>query len=150
MELSYEPATPADINPIFDLCKQLIRRYEDPNSIDPDLVLPWIHRKITAHIASYTRILYQGKIVGYYHLAPNGEEMELDDLYVFPKFQGMGIGSAVLRRCCATNQPMMLYVFTENHGAITLYRRFGFTEAETVSATRIIMRRPTDAAQEVL
>ena len=80
----------------------------------------------------------------------SGEEMELDDYYIFPEFQGRGIGSAVLHHCCDIDKPIMLYVFTGNHGAIALYRRFGFDISETVDTTRVIMRRAAESRQEVL
>jgi len=150
MELAYEAAQAADADLIFDLSRQLIEQYEDIRAIDLERVLLWVRRKITDHIDSYTRILYRGQLAGFYRFISNGEEMELDDFYVLPPFRGMGIGSQVLGRCCQTNAPIMLYVFTDNRRAIALYRRFGFRIAEEVGTTRAIMRRPAGAQQEVL
>ena len=150
MELRYEPATAADIDLIFDLNKQLICQYEDLRAINLEQVLAWVMRKITNHIGSYTRILCQGELAGYYRLVPNGEEQELDDFYVLPEFQGKGIGSVVLRHCCDTEKTVMLYVFIKNQRAIALYQRFGFDKSETVDATRIIMRRVPGNRLEVL
>jgi ribosomal protein S18 acetylase RimI-like enzyme len=150
MELRYESATAADIDLIFDLNNQLICRYEDLHAIDPEQVLAWVRRKITNHIGSYTRILWQGELAGYYRLVPHGEELELDDLYILPKFQRKGIGSTVLRHCCDTDKSIMLYVFIKNQRAIALYQRYGFDESETVDATRIIMRRAPGTRMEVL
>ena len=150
MELVYESAAAADIDRIFDLNNRLICQYEDLQAIDLEKVLAWVRRKITNHIGSYTRILLHGELAGYYRLVPNGVEMELDDFYIFPEFQGRGIGSAVLHHCCDIDKPIMLYVFTGNHGAIALYRRFGFDISETVDTTRVIMRRAAEIRQEVL
>lgn len=148
MELRYETATQADIDLIFQLSKQLIEQYEDLSAIDCSAVMQWVRRKITNHIGTYCRILRDGQLAGFYRFVPNGDQMELDDLYILPPFQGMGIGSSVLSRCCAADDPIMLYVFSENRRAIALYERFGFQVSEPVGSTRLIMRRPGRNRQE--
>ena len=68
--------------------------------------------------------------------------LELDDLYLYPAFQGRGIGTEVLEKSIAeADAPIFLYVFRANTRAIRLYERFGFRVTEEVSPTRCIMRR---------
>ena len=67
--------------------------------------------------------------------------LEIDDLYIFPEFQNQGIGTAVIRKCCESRLPVMLYVFTRNTGAFALYRRLGFRVTETIGNSRCIMVR---------
>lgn len=142
MNLTFVPATAADIDTIFALSKDLIDRYEDLNSIDYDEVLAWVRRKIEKKIGEYVCIFCDGKKAGYYHLCPAEGMMELDDLYILPEFQGRGIGTTVIEKCCAeTNLPVMLYVFTRNTGAYALYQRLGFRVTKTVGETRCIMVR---------
>ena len=141
MNLTYEIANPADIEPIYQSCIKLIWEYEDLGSVDLSKVLPWIRRKLESSISEYTRVLLDGVLVAYYHFAPSEGKMELDDLYVLPAFRDRGIGTAVLRRCVAEGKPIYFYVFTKNTRAIALYEREGFRKTEDVSPTRQIMVR---------
>ena len=139
MNLEFHPATAVDASCIYRQATQLIDAYEDLSSIDYDRVLSWMERKISRNIEHYTCVTLDGEKCGYYCLRDDGE---LDDLYVLPQYQNRGIGSRILQRCIRqTSNPLYLYVFLSNEGAIRLYRRFGFEMAEPMSPTRCIMRR---------
>ena len=142
MKLSYGPALPEDVDTLFCLNKDLIDRYENVQEIPYDDVLNWVRRKIEKAIHTYTRIYADGVHAGFYRFVPGDEMMELDDLYIFPEFQGKGIGSQVIERCCGeTEKPVMLYVFIRNTRAWKLYQRLGFEVRETISDSRYIMVR---------
>lgn len=143
MDISYDSAKPEDIECIFQLNVHLIREYENVESIDYNKVLDWTNNKIENCIHEYTVIYADGKKAGYYHFYKNEDaEFEIDDLYIFSEFQGKGIGSIVIRRCCSlVNEPIMLYVFIKNQRAISLYRKLGFEVVETVRDSRFIMKR---------
>lgn len=142
MNLQYLPATQQDTEIIFGLSRDLIHRYEDLSAIAYDRVMDWVHRKIQENIHSYTCVYLDDQKAGYYRFIPEGDGMELDDLYILPQFQGRGIGTAVIAKCCEQTQlPIMLYVFTKNIRAIALYERMGFRIDRTVSPTRCIMIR---------
>lgn len=140
---TYTPATTADVETIYQLCKELILTYEDTDAIDLDRVLQWTRRKIEHDIASYTTVYVDGQKAGYYHFYQNEDgEYELDDLYIFPAYQHQGLGTAVVQRCCASvTQPVMLYVFIRNERAVALYRHLGFEVESVVHDTRYIMKR---------
>lgn len=140
--LSFVPATAADAPAIFDFAQTLIGQYEDPREIDLGRALQWTRRKIETRIGEYTRVLCDGEVAGYFRFAPCEGGMELDDLYIFPAFRRRGIGTAVVERCIArSEQPIELYVFTQNTGALRLYQRVGFEFAQQVSEKRCILRR---------
>ena len=140
--LTYEQATQADAERIFSMSKALIDQYEDIASIDYDKVLQWVRRKIEAQIGEYQRVMMDGSLAGYVHFHPDGERMELDDLYILPEYRGQGIGTAVVEKCCAeTEKPVYLYVFRRNEGAVRLYRRLGFEIVQEVGSSRYIMQR---------
>lgn len=140
--LTYEQATQADAERIFSMSKALIDQYEDIASIDYDKVLQWVRRKIEAQIGEYQRVLMDGSLAGYVHFHPDGERMELDDLYILPEYRGQGIGTAVVEKCCAeTVKPVYLYVFRRNEGAVRLYQRLGFKIVQEVGGSRYIMQR---------
>lgn len=141
MDLRFQNAAEQDIDRIFQLSKELIDSYEDLASIDYDSVLVWMRRKIALNIATYTRILADGRHAGYFRFCPDGDRMELDDLYVFPEFQGRGIGTAVIKKCCGEAElPVTLYVFAKNTGAIALYKRLGFRVTKSIGHSRHIMQ----------
>ena len=143
MELSFEQAAEEDIGPIYELNKRLILSYENTANMDLDRVLNWVHQKLEKHIGEYTVIYAEGKKAGYYHFCRNEDgEMELDDLYVFREYQRSGIGSQVIQKCCSSvREPVMLYVFIRNIGAVSLYQRMGFEIVKTIRDSRYIMRK---------
>lgn len=139
MQLTYEPARPSDAPAIFAFAKELIETYETDPDLDLPMVLNWTKRKIEKRIGEYTRVLCDGAVAAYYRFVPDGERMELDDLYVLPAYRDQGIGTAILRRCLAQGKPIYFYVFTGNVRAVALYEREGFRKVEDVSPTRMIM-----------
>ena len=142
MELSFQTARQEDIEVIFHFNRNLIDQYEDIQAIPYEGVLAWVRQKIEENIHSYTRIYADGHHAGFYRFIPNGDQMELDDLYIFPEFQNQGIGTRILEKCCReSDRPVMLYVFSRNTGARKLYQRMGFEIRETIQNTRYIMVR---------
>ena len=139
MQLAYEPARREDAPAIFAFARELIVTYETDPELDLAMALDWTRRKIEKRIDEYTRVLWGGEVVGYYRFAPDGDRMELDDLYVLPEYRNRGIGTAILRRCLAQGKPVYFYVFTQNARAVALYRREGFSMVADVSPTRAIM-----------
>lgn len=140
--ITYGRAKMEDIEPIYQLCRQLILDYENLETIDYDRVLNWVHKKIEIAIDEYTVVYADGQKAGYYHFYQNEDkEYEIDDLYIFPEFQSQGIGSCVIRKCCSeVEKPVMLYVFARNLRAVSLYKRLGFEIVETVRDSRYIMK----------
>lgn len=141
MELTYETARPEDAPVIFGFARELIETYETDPDLDLAMALSWTRRKIEKKIDEYTRVLVDGETAAFFRFVPDGERMELDDLYVLPAFRSKGVGTAILRRCVAQGKPVYFYVFTKNARAIALYEREGFRKTEDVSSTRAIMTR---------
>lgn len=141
MDIKYKPASNMDIEPIFKLNKTLIDEYENIEIIDYQKVLSWVRNKIETHIQEYICVMLNGEKVGYYYFHHADGKMEVDDLYVFPQYQNMGIGSEILKKCISeTNLSIFLYVFANNKRAVALYQRLGFDITETIKNSRYIMQ----------
>ncbi len=142
MDIAFASAVAEDAAAIFDLCRSLIDAYEDISAINYDSALSWLGVKIQTNISTYKRIMVGDDVVGFFRLEKLGNKYELDDFYILPEYRNAGIGTAVLEKLCRPNRCIFLYVFTNNIGAIRLYKRFGFDVVKTVSPTRQIMEKP--------
>ena len=141
MNITYINAESADIQAIYNLNKNLIEKYEDLQKIDFEKVLQWVKNKIESHISEYTCVMLGKEKIGYYYFRQVGDEMEIDDLFIFPPYQNKGIGTSIIQKCLrATDLPVFLYVFIKNIKAVNLYKRLGFEISETKN-NRYIMRR---------
>ena len=139
--ISVKSATIEDVEPLYELNRTLIMRYEDIENIDLERVLAWVKGKLVDHINEYSVIYCDEKKVGYYCVTRNEDLWELDDFYVFEEYRGRGIGSYVLSELIKRYPRMFLYVFRGNTRAIGLYERFGFKVSKEVGNTRYIMMR---------
>ena len=137
--LTFSPAEFSDLEVLYDLNRSLIETYEDLASIDCPKVFAWVRKNLEHTLPYFTRVYYDGILVGYYCLSPQDGKLELDSLFILPPFQGRDIGTAVLERCIAeSKQDLMLYVFRRNLGAVKLYQRMGFQIVKELP-TRYIM-----------
>lgn len=137
--ITLESAEQRDLPLLFQLNRQLIDRYEDISLIEYDRVLAWVEKNLERNLPHIRRILRNGKPAGFFCLLPGEEIRELDSLFIFPEFQGIGIGTQVLRHCQSLCSGLRLYVFRQNQGAIGLYQRLGFRITQEVGQTRYIM-----------
>ena len=140
--MNYEllPAARRDIKAIFRLNKELIDRYEDVARINYSKVMKLVQSGVKERIGEYERITCGGETAGYLLVTEKPDCLELEDLFLYPKFQNRGIGTAIVRSVIEhTNKPVTLYVFIKNTGALNLYERLGFQISETVHETRYKM-----------
>lgn len=144
MEITYQPIAQEDVEKIFALLKALILKYENLEQIDTEKVFPWCRKKIETSADSYRKIMADGHHAGYFAVHEENGDLELDDFYIFPQFQGKGIGTKVLgqlmERAERESKGLFLYVFIKNEGAVRLYERLGFGVAENIHDSRYIMR----------
>lgn len=142
MKLKYEAADARDIETLFFFNKELIDTYEDTENIEYDKVLSWVQKKIENNINEYTRVILDGKTVGYFNFYKTDEGNEIDDLYVLPEYRNRGIGTEIIKKCIGESDgAVVLYVFNRNKGALALYGRMGFETVEEIRETRYFMRR---------
>lgn len=139
MNITFKPADNSDIETVYLLSKDLIDRYENIENINYDMVLD----KINKSINEYASVYLDDKKCGYYHFCRNEEGiLEIDDLYIFKEYQNKGIGTYVINNILITiNEPVMLYVFSKNEKAVSLYKRLGFRIIRNIKVSRYIMEK---------
>ena len=143
MDITFIKAEAADIPAIYDLNKKLIEKYENLQKIDFEKVLQWMKNKIESHINEYACVMSGKEKIGYYYFHQAGDEMEIDDLYIFPPYQNKGIGTSIIQKClCETDFPIFLYVFIKNIKAVNLYKRLGFEISEIKNTRYVMCRNP--------
>jgi ribosomal protein S18 acetylase RimI-like enzyme len=142
MDLEYRSAGEQDIEILYNFNKKLIDSYEDTENIEYDKVLIWVRKKIEKNINEYTRVTLDGKTVGYFNFYKTDGGYEIDDLYVLPEYRGQGIGTEIIKKCIEkSDEPLFLYVFVKNIGAVSLYERLGFRIISDIRGTRYFMKR---------
>ncbi len=140
MKYMLSPAAEDDVETVFRLNKELIDKYENVNTINYERVLAQVRDGIARSILDYRRIIYGGETAGFILVEKHLDRTELDDLFLFPKFQNKGIGTALVSDIIrSSDTPVFLFVFIENEGAVRLYRRLGFEIVGTFHETRYRM-----------
>jgi len=80
------------------------------------------------HVVGYFH--EQGGLLGYIVLGPEADDkVEIENLYILPKFQGQGLGRGLIQYVRDfTVKPLWLSVWDLNAKAIGFYRKLGFEE----------------------
>ena len=143
MNITFKPADNSDIETVYLLSKDLIDRYENIENINYDMVLNWIKDRINKSINEYASVYLDDKKCGYYHFCRNEDgKLEIDDLYIFPAYQKRGTVTYMINSLLnSVNEPVMLYVFSKNEKAVSLYKRLGFRIIRNIKVSRYIMEK---------
>lgn len=87
--------------------------------------------------------------VGRYYLQRTAPDHLLVDIALFPRWRGLGIGTALIRQsqidASASNRGLRLHVLQANPSARRLYERLGFVAGATDPPGYIAMRWPAPA-----
>lgn len=125
-----EPASAADFDRLFRLriaamreSLERIGRYDERRAFE---------RFRSTFQPDHTRlVLVAGELAGCVAMKPDADGLLLEHFYLYPGFQGRGLGAAILTRLLAeadaTGQPIRLSVLQQSDAG-RFYRRFGFVE----------------------
>lgn len=79
---------------------------------------------------THAAIVVEGQRVGIVQVEESPEAITLSQIEILARFQGRGIGTAVVQslmaRCDREDKPLALHVFRTNTSAQRLYQRLGF------------------------
>lgn len=118
--------TTDDYLEVFRLTKEHILKYEIRVNL-LDKIIPQVEERIKNHIEDIYRIYHDEQHVGYITLIKmDNDVVQIDDFYIFEKFQRKGYGSEVINTLTKRYSHLQLYVFRNNPIAIKLYKKFNF------------------------
>lgn len=126
----FAPATAEDFDRLFELriaamreSLERIGRFDERRAFE---------RFRSTFTPEHTRlVLIAGQLVGCVAMKPEGGDLLLEHFYLYPAFQGRGLGAAVLQHLLVeadkVGRPIRLSVL-QRSDAGRFYRRFGFVE----------------------
>lgn len=142
MNVELRQATSTDEALVYQVTEATMRTYVER------AFGPWVEsfqRKIIGksfHPATHQVILVDGCAVGIIAAPVHDSHIQLEKLFVMPRFQRQGIGSRLLRdllrSAAAQRKPIRLRVLAVNIDARRFYERFGFVVTNT-TPERIFM-----------
>ncbi|MDE5545075.1 MAG: GNAT family N-acetyltransferase, partial [Malacoplasma sp.] len=92
----------------------------------------------------FNEIYFKNELAGFFSFYQTSIGYEIDSLFVFDKFQNIGIGSFVIEWCInSVDCDVFLYVFKENK-AFNLYKKMGFQIVKEINNNRYLMVKKTE------
>ena len=141
-KLTFVSAGPGDVEALCRWNLNHVKIYETA-ALDWNRVGEQLEEKVRRDLPFCRTVFLGGEKVGFFTLLRRPDFLELDNFWVFPPFQGCGIGSQVLRYCKGEAKkaglPLRLFVFCKNERAVRLYERSGFREMTKFHQSRILM-----------
>jgi ribosomal protein S18 acetylase RimI-like enzyme len=146
MNFTLRPATRADADWLYALRRVTMQTYVEAAFGHWDAAAQRSRFHAGHELANMEIIELEGRGVGLLHVERWPHEIFLANIHVEPRFQGRGLGTAVIhwlqeegRR---TRRPVRLQVLKTNPLARTLYTRLGFSDLEPGEAHHRMIWRP--------
>ena len=101
---------------------------------EPSALAECISECTTADDAVFLVAEVDGAVVGYLHYDSFGDEPELYRIYIDQRFQGQGVGGALVETLHTRLEPdtYILHVVKGNDGAVRFYERHGLTQESVI------------------
>jgi ribosomal protein S18 acetylase RimI-like enzyme len=143
------PATEADFDYIYGLCERTMRAYVEASLGDcfERIARPAIAALISRNLFSK---LWMGELcVGVLAVEEHPSHLQLEEIYVEPGYQNLGIGHSVLtaliERTARMGKPIRLHLLASNP-ALNFYDRLGFKIVRRTDSVIYMERAATPVA----
>lgn len=127
MKYDLTKSTAEDLMRLIKYKKATIFAYADnlPRE-EIDRINSYIEKNVPKELDDYQNIVVDGRVVGCLLLSSNGDELELDEIYLESDFRGQGIGKNIIKKILLENDPVYLWVYKANTKAVSLYKSLNF------------------------
>jgi len=146
MKFTLHPARPADAAWLYSVRRATMRGYVEDmfGHWDDDAQRARFH--VPAELANMQIIRVDGRSAGLLHVERGLEDIFLANIQIEPRFQNLGLGSAVIRSLLAEGRqqrrPVRLQVLKTNPAARALYDRLGFVQSGETPEHVLMIWRP--------
>ncbi len=146
LNLSYKKCDTEDELYIYKEFKNKLDLYEDVQKIEYEKVLNWKKENLHSEISDCTKILCNGKYIGYFSINEENKKAEIDNFFISEEYQNRGFARKALNHCLdiimQKNISMVYsYVFTKDERQIELYTKCGFVVREFIGDNRCVMSK---------
>lgn len=140
-ELRLEPCTEDDVPMIVASSLGLLEQVQRDQTLDLSILGSLLVRETLGELPEYQKLMGEDQILGWFHLIPAPDHLELDDLNIKPPYQNQGLGSWILQQLKVRSRevglPLRCVVQSENEAALRFYRRHGFV-SQNPSASPVL------------
>jgi ribosomal protein S18 acetylase RimI-like enzyme len=145
MLIALRPASVTDLAFIYEVTEASMRGYVEQTWGQWHRALQLEHVEKSFDPATHRVLLVDDEPAGLVAVVVHESQIELEKLYLSPRFQNRGIGSHVVKQVLAsaasTGKPVRLRVLKVNESAQRFYRRHGFV-VTSASPERVFMEVP--------
>ena len=127
MEYKLSKSTDEDINRLIEYKKRTIYEYaKDLSDEEINRINNYVNGEVPKLINDYFNIVINNKIVGCLLLTNKDDGKLLDEIYLEEEYRNKGIGTDIIKNILNNNDIVYLWVYKENEGAVSLYKKLGF------------------------
>ena len=127
MEYKLSKSTDEDINRLIEYKKRTIYEYAKGLSDEEiNRINNYVNGEVPKLINDYFNIVINNKIVGCLLLTNKDDGKLLDEIYLEEEYRNKGIGTDIIKNILNNNDIVYLWVYKENEGAVSLYKKLGF------------------------
>ena len=127
MEYKLLKSTDEDINRLIEYKKRTIYEYaKDLSDEEINRINNYVNSEVSKLIIDYYNIIVDNKIVGCLLLTNKDDGKLLDEIYLEEEYRNKGIGTDIIKNILNNNDIVYLWVYKENEGAVSLYKKLGF------------------------
>ena len=122
------PACPEDAAAVADVLIESRKAFSPfaPTTHEPEEVRGWVAQYLVPS-GGVTVATSEGAVIAVLAISEDEAASWIDQLYVLPGFENLGLGTSLLRHAHAiTRKPVRLYTFHQNSGARRFYERHGY------------------------
>lgn len=149
IDLSFRQAAESDFEYIFDLCELTMRTCveADLGNCFESIAQPAIRNLLQR--GAFSKIYAGGVLVGVFACERQVTHIQLEEIYIEPASQRLGLGTEVMKRIIRESEsvvlPIRLHVLASNP-ALAFYEKLGFETVRSVPAVIYMERVPVGDA----